>query len=130
MSEKCPKDGTAALRTRFTAETRKRRKTRVQVCYQFNHLGQALPTGTSWSVVRVPVLSNKQWLIFPAKGTRYGSVQKMPPCMMEEPQIISCAGISGNNHTRKNKSGYTQQQQIGDELQSICAYIPAHSIPS
>ena len=28
------------------------------------------------SVVMVPVLSKKAWVIFPAKGTRYGSVQK------------------------------------------------------
>jgi len=36
------------------------------------------PIGTRSSVVSVPVLSNKQWVIFPAYGTLNGSVQNMP----------------------------------------------------
>mmetsp|Transcript_41907 Transcript_41907/g.103361 ORF Transcript_41907/g.103361 Transcript_41907/m.103361 type:complete len:303 (-) Transcript_41907:510-1418(-) len=36
------------------------------------------PTGTSLSEVSVPVLSKSTESILPAKGTRYGSVQKMP----------------------------------------------------
>ena len=40
--------------------------------------GFMTPTGTCWSVVSVPVLSNRQCVTFPAKGTRKGSVQKMP----------------------------------------------------
>eukprot|EP00732_Lithocolla_globosa_P000781 Lithocolla_globosa_v1_NODE_300_length_4594_cov_6.844459.p2 type:complete len:127 gc:universal NODE_300_length_4594_cov_6.844459:2031-1651(-) len=36
------------------------------------------PTGTNSSVVKVPVLSNRQWVTFPAKGTRKGSVQNKP----------------------------------------------------
>ena len=51
------------------------------------------PTGTSWSVVKVPVLSKRQWLIFPAKGTRKGSVQKMPAFMSAIKAVFTAMAI-------------------------------------
>ena len=36
------------------------------------------PWGTSWSVVRVPVLSKRQCATLPARGTRKGSMHMMP----------------------------------------------------
>ncbi len=45
------------------------------------------------SVLRVPVLSKRQCWIFPAKGTRKGSVQKMPDRMSCMSAVLTASAI-------------------------------------
>mmetsp|Transcript_29064 Transcript_29064/g.60530 ORF Transcript_29064/g.60530 Transcript_29064/m.60530 type:complete len:278 (-) Transcript_29064:299-1132(-) len=57
------------------------------------------PTGTSSSVVNVPVLSNRQASSLPAMGTRYGSVQKICNFINVMSELFTaraiCIGSSG-----------------------------------
>ena len=52
-----------------------------------------MPTGTSWSVVRVPVLSKRTASILPAVGTRKGSVHMTPAFMSAMRAVLTARAV-------------------------------------
>mmetsp|Transcript_43668 Transcript_43668/g.108688 ORF Transcript_43668/g.108688 Transcript_43668/m.108688 type:complete len:308 (-) Transcript_43668:1196-2119(-) len=62
-------------------------------CRSFGESAFTIFTGTSWSVVSVPVLSKSTESILPANGTRYGSVQKMPAFMSAISAVLTAIAV-------------------------------------
>ena len=52
-----------------------------------------MPTGTSLSVVRVPVLSKRMASILPAVGTRKGSVHMMPDLISAMSAVLTASAV-------------------------------------
>ena len=72
------------------------------------------PTGTSWSVVRVPVLSNSTWLTLPANGTR-NLCDCRKTMQMAHGMVAQVSATPGHNmwpiHGAPHKHGAAQHPQ-------------------
>mmetsp|Transcript_27019 Transcript_27019/g.66904 ORF Transcript_27019/g.66904 Transcript_27019/m.66904 type:complete len:478 (-) Transcript_27019:855-2288(-) len=81
------------------------------------------PRAMSWSVVIVPVLSKKAWVIFPANGTRNGSVQKTCAFISAISAVLTASAVCIGS------SGGTTEVMMSTQrsISSYCDFFPSSS---